>query len=223
MGVAPGASRLVVAGLLALTPSCGRGVASGEVEATSDAGGESGSGSGSASGESGATTEAEAESETESESESQTGGCASNDDCELPTPYCEAGSCVDCSGTSQINCSEFHFPDDIYPIFQTQGCAGCHKNGGPNGPPGLDFDVGPVGVYEQLIAPGTTCSSPTPPDTDVSDNLVCVDEPEASLLIRTLAPAAGMEPEFHPFGVFPDLDNPSLQLLMMWMEAGALY
>ncbi len=122
------------------------------------------------------------------------------------------------------------FVDDIYPIFQIQGCIGCHKDGGPTDGMGgtlgerdgfsADWSLSAAEVYSLMTGPGTTCQSLTPPDT-TAENRVCTDAPLDSLfVIRPLVDPPD-EDDPHPVVIFPTVDHPQMQLIINWISQGA--
>lgn len=120
--------------------------------------------------------------------------------------------------------------DDIYPIFENQGCVGCHKDGGP--PDGMggvlgerdgfaaDWSLTPAEVYALMTGPGTTCLTLTPPDT-TAENRICTDDPENSLfVIRPLVDPPDTD-DPHPVVIFPTIDHPDMEKIIAWISQGA--
>lgn len=112
------------------------------------------------------------------------------------------------------------FAADVYPIFTTHGCIGCHFNGGPAAAVRAgfqaDWSLTPTEVWQNMTGPGTECADLANPVR------VCVNAPESSLFVtRPLNDAAGML-DAHPIDIFPTLEDPSLRVIIEWIEQGAL-
>ncbi|MEM7152756.1 MAG: carboxypeptidase-like regulatory domain-containing protein [Myxococcota bacterium] len=112
------------------------------------------------------------------------------------------------------------FAIDIYPVFTTYGCIGCHTAGGPPGAVHdgfeADWSLTPRQVWENMVGPGTVCNDPDDP------HRVCTNDPELSLFVtRPLTDAPG-EPDVHPIDIFPSIDDPTLQVIIDWISQGAL-
>ncbi len=115
----------------------------------------------------------------------------------------------------------YNFTDDVYPLFTTYGCIGCHSGGGPpeavSGGFAADWSLPPMQAWQNLVGPGTTC-----PDLD-NPLRVCVDSPAASLLVTyPLVDAIGME-DPHPLKAFGSITDPDLQIIVQWIAQGALF
>jgi len=111
------------------------------------------------------------------------------------------------------------FAIDVYPIFTTYACVGCHTGGGPPSAVtagfNADWDLSPLLVWQNLVGPGTTC-----PDA-LNPLRVCTDDPELSLLVTNpLFDMIGME-DIHPVDIFPSLDDPAMRVIIEWIEQGA--
>ncbi len=111
------------------------------------------------------------------------------------------------------------FAVDVYPIFTTYACVGCHTGGGPAGGVragfNADWDLPPLQVWQNLVGPGTLCPDPLNPVR------VCTDDPEVSLFItRPLFDELGMD-DPHPVDIFPSVDDPAVQVIREWIEQGA--
>lgn len=112
------------------------------------------------------------------------------------------------------------FAIDIYPIFTTYGCISCHVDGGPPGAVHdgfqADWSLTPFEVWQNMVGPGTVCGDASDP------HRVCTNDPEISLFVtRPLTDAPGM-PDVHPIDIFPAIDDPALQVIIQWIEQGAL-
>lgn len=111
------------------------------------------------------------------------------------------------------------FAIDVYPIFTSHTCVGCHSNGGPDSAVNsgfqADWSLSPREVWDNLVGPGTTCPDPTTPVR------VCTDDPEISLLVTRPLTDPPDAPDGHPAEIFPSLDDPSLQIILQWIEQGA--
>lgn len=111
------------------------------------------------------------------------------------------------------------FAIDVYPIFTTYACVGCHTAGGPPAAVragfNADWDLPPLQVWQNLVGPGTTCGDPMNPLR------VCTDNPEISLFVTNpLFDMVGME-DPHPVDIFPSIDDPAMQVILDWIEQGA--
>jgi hypothetical protein len=111
------------------------------------------------------------------------------------------------------------FAIDVYPIFTTYACVGCHTGGGPPSAVtagfNADWDLPPMQVWQNLVGPGTTCPDPMNPVR------VCTDDPENSLFVTNpLFDEIGME-DVHPVDIFPSLDDPAMRVIVEWIEQGA--
>ena len=122
------------------------------------------------------------------------------------------------------------FERDVYPIFTKEGCIACHTNGGPKDGMGAtlgmrdgfeaDWSLDADTVYDNLTGPGTTCLTLSGGDT-TPENRICTDEPLDSLVIvRPLAEEPGVD-DVHPVDIFPSLANPTVQIILEWIEQGA--
>lgn len=112
------------------------------------------------------------------------------------------------------------FAIDVFPVFTTYGCVGCHTAGGPPGAVHdgfeADWDLTPFEVWQNMVGPGTVCNVPDDP------HRVCTNDPALSLFVtRPLTDLPGM-PDVHPIDIFPSIDDPTLQVIMQWIEQGAL-
>ena len=111
------------------------------------------------------------------------------------------------------------FASDVYPIFTTYACVGCHTAGGPpaavNAGFNADWSLSPLAVWQNLVGPGTTCMGPPTPLR------VCTDDPDASLMIfyPLFDSVGGDDP--HPVDIFPSLDDPGVQVIREWISQGA--
>ncbi|MCH9682831.1 MAG: hypothetical protein K0V04_15450 [Deltaproteobacteria bacterium] len=112
------------------------------------------------------------------------------------------------------------FAIDIYPVFQSYNCVLCHTAGGP--PEAVhdgiqaDWDLPPRQVWDNMVGPGTVCMNPAEPER------VCTNDPELSLFVtRPLTDMPGM-PDVHPIDIFPSIEDPMLQVIIEWIEQGAL-
>ncbi len=112
------------------------------------------------------------------------------------------------------------FAIDIYPVFTTFNCVACHSGGGPPGAihDGFvaDWSLSPRQVWDLMVGPGTVCADPLDPER------VCTNDPELSLFVtRPLTDPVGM-PDVHPIDIFPTIDDPTMQVIIQWIEQGAL-
>lgn len=114
------------------------------------------------------------------------------------------------------------FATDIYPIFQTHSCQSCHRPGGAaegavrNGyDPFFNHDLEPWEVWQNLVGPGVLCE-------DLAEPLrICVDAPERSLMVAYPLADEGT-PDPHIIDIFPSIDDPTVQVILDWIEQGAL-
>jgi len=114
------------------------------------------------------------------------------------------------------------FAADVYPIFRTHGCESCHREGGlagnvvRNGFPALfTSSLSPWDVWQNIVGPGLLCADLDEPVR------VCVDDPERSLLV-TLPVRDSDVQDPHPVDIFTSIDDPSLRVVLQWIEQGAL-
>lgn len=112
------------------------------------------------------------------------------------------------------------FAIDVYPIFTTYACIGCHTGGGPPSAVragfNADWNLPPTQVWQNLVGPGTVCDDPLNPLR------VCTNDPEFSLLVTNpLFDEIGMD-DVHPVDIFPSIDDPAMQVIIDWIEQGAL-
>ena len=118
------------------------------------------------------------------------------------------------------------FETEVYPVFTSHGCVGCHFPGGVayNQAPvrdgyHADWSGTPDEVYEHLTGPGTDCVDPEDPN---DPGRVCTNDPPISLLItRPLAEGVNEPDDAHPVDIFPSIDDPVAIIFREWIEQGA--
>ncbi|MEM6294274.1 MAG: carboxypeptidase-like regulatory domain-containing protein [Myxococcota bacterium] len=114
------------------------------------------------------------------------------------------------------------FAIDIYPIFETYGCLSCHATGGVGAVNGerdgflADWSLTPREVWENLVGPGTTCPDPANPVR------ICTDDPQDSLFVQRPLTDLPAEPDVHPVDIFTSIEDPTVQVMLQWIEQGAL-
>jgi hypothetical protein len=115
------------------------------------------------------------------------------------------------------------FSSDIYPLFRSRGCVGCHTPGGPGTVTGtagvpLIFDAPARDAWSALVAGGSDCS-------DGLARRVCVDEPRYSLFARVPLQLPGQPPHTTAtvFLAFESWDAPELQTMLEWIAQGATF
>ncbi len=113
------------------------------------------------------------------------------------------------------------FAIDVYPVFSTYGCIACHTGGGPA--PAVhdgfaaDWSLTPREVWQNMVGPGIDCSA------DPADpHRVCIDDPPNSLFVTRPVSDLVDEVDVHPVDIFTSFDDPTLQVIMEWIEQGAL-
>lgn len=99
------------------------------------------------------------------------------------------------------------FTNDVYPLLQRaalggDACANCHTAGGAAAL--LPYDGPAADVYAKIM--GTV-------------NVVNLDNPELSLLITK---PMYEDPPNHPNATYADINDPSLQIILAWIQQGAV-
>lgn len=114
------------------------------------------------------------------------------------------------------------FAADVYPIFRSHGCEACHQEGGMAGGVvrngyAAQFTslLSPWDVWQNIVGPGLLCGELDEPVR------VCVDDPTSSLLVTLPVRDTEVE-DAHPVNIFTSVDDPSVQVILQWIEQGAL-
>lgn len=118
-------------------------------------------------------------------------------------PVCDPGQlCLD--GQCTLQASPLDFALDIEPLFEAAACSVCHRPGGQGTPSDLDFTLPSSDLYAQILRP----------------DLSRVDRanPAQSTIITK---PQREDPPNHPVGTWAS-DGPEVELLIQWIEAGAL-
>jgi hypothetical protein len=135
------------------------------------------------------------------------------------------------------------FQNDIYPLFNELGCAGCHTP--PDGPgfvqsptrcgQHLDLSASVDKVYASLTAQGdydsgvcdagiADAAPNAPADGGTPCNppqRICLSSPESSLVLKKpLAAVPPLVPD-HPNTSFDGVSDPNYQAILQWIQQGA--